>query len=101
MPRRAHNTPLSIPEILQWADVYQHRHGAWPKTSSPADCLPLGTTWRQIDNALRYGLRGLEGSSSLAQLLAQERGVRNVHALPAAATEQQIAAWATLGSTTP
>jgi hypothetical protein len=28
--------------------------------------------WRNIDNALRYGLRGLPGGSSLAKLLAEK-----------------------------
>jgi len=51
-------------------------------TGGPVEAGPLGTTWRQIDNALRLGLRGLPGGSSLAQLLAHRRGYRNVRALP-------------------
>ncbi len=41
-----------------------------------------GETWHAIDLALREGLRGLPGGSSLARLLAQRRGVRNKQALP-------------------
>jgi hypothetical protein len=48
---------------------------------------------RNIDNALRYGLRGLKGGLSLAQLLDAERGVRNKQDLPPL-TERQILAWA-------
>ena len=43
--------------------------------------------------ALRAGVRGLPGCSSLARLLAQHRGVRNRKALPPL-TEQQLLAWA-------
>ncbi len=39
-------------------------------------------TWKIVDAALRSGLRGLPGESSLAQLLAKKRGVRNHLALP-------------------
>src|ERR1700677_2873022 len=84
-----------VRSFIRVAKLNHRRTDCWRKTNSPADCLPLGTTWRQVDNALRYGLRGLEGGSSLAQLLAVHRGVRNVQALPPL-TEQQIAAWATL-----
>jgi hypothetical protein len=38
----------------------------------------LAETWRRVDNGLRYGLRGLPGGSSLARLLDEKRGVRNV-----------------------
>jgi hypothetical protein len=54
---------------------------------------PLGTTWRQVDNALRLGHRGLPGGSSLAPLLAVHRGVRNKKALPGL-TEFLIETWA-------
>jgi hypothetical protein len=41
-----------------------------------------GENWRKIDNALRYGLRGLPPRSSLAKLLALRRGYRNRAELP-------------------
>jgi hypothetical protein len=46
-----------------------------------------------VDNALRYRLRGISVRSSLAQLQARERGVRNVHDLPEL-TEGLILSWA-------
>jgi hypothetical protein len=46
-----------------------------------------------VDNALRLGLRGLGGGSSLARLLAEHRGYRNVRALPRL-TEDLIERWA-------
>src|SRR4051794_22292778 len=90
MPR----PPLTIADILAWADAHKARHGEWPKMKDGAnEALPLGTNWRQVDNALRLGLRGLPGGSSIAQLLAEYRGYRNIHGLPPL-TEAMIAEWA-------
>src|SRR5205085_8761743 len=41
---------------------------------------PDGLTWRRVNNALRFGLRGLPGGSSLAQMLAEQRCVQNPRA---------------------
>src|SRR5205807_6431475 len=38
-----------------------------------------GGTWAAVDHALRVGLRGLPGGSSLSQLLAARRGYRHPH----------------------
>src|SRR5262249_25265623 len=54
-----------------------------------------GQTWRSVDEALYRGQRGLSGGSSLPQLLAQHRGVRN-HLQAPRLTIQQILAWADL-----
>jgi hypothetical protein len=86
--------PLSVAEVLAWADAHRARVGTWPNACSGA--IPdatLGTNWRQVDNALRYGLRGLPGKSSLAQLLAEHRGHRNAMALPRL-TVAKILRWA-------
>ena len=48
-----------------------------------------------IDQALRRGLRGLPGGSSLIQLLAKKRGLRNQMA-PPPLTEDEIIEWADL-----
>jgi hypothetical protein len=67
---------LTVGQVLAWSDAYRRRTGVWPGTASgPIQGGPAGETWRRIDNALRYGLRGLKGGSSLAQLLDHERGV--------------------------
>lgn len=49
--------------------------------------------WHNIQNALVKGLRGLLGESSLAQLLEENRGARNLKNLPDLTTEQ-ILQWA-------
>jgi hypothetical protein len=85
---------LSVPEVLAWADAHRRRKGRWPEaTSGPVREAPLGVIWRQVDTALRLGLRGLPGGSSLARLLARERGVRNPSDLPRLSAEQ-VLAWA-------
>src|ERR1700687_4723303 len=72
--------PLTVPEILAWADAHHARRGAYPKyvDGSVIDGL-LGLNWRKIDNALRIGLRGRPGGSSLARLLAARRAGTSRH----------------------
>jgi hypothetical protein len=84
---------LNIEQILAWADTHHERTGGWPgKDSGPIETTS-GGSWACIDAALRKGTRGLPGGSSLAQLLAERRGVRNIQALPDL-NEQQILLWA-------
>jgi hypothetical protein len=83
---------LSEPQILTWADAHHARTGQWPHMDSGLVRDELGENWRKADTALRYGLRGLGGGSSLARLLAQHRGVRNLRELPPL-SPQHILAW--------
>jgi hypothetical protein len=85
--------PLTIREILDWADAYREATGRWPSKAGGRIVGSKFETWARVDNALRVGLRGLTGGSSLAQLLAQERGARNISNLPSL-TEAQILQWA-------
>src|SRR5262249_13636445 len=85
--------PLRPKEGLAGADAHRRRPGAWPTgESGPIPDAP-GETYRAVDQALRVGVRGLPGGSSLAQLLARHRGVRNIQHLPPL-TAPQILAWA-------
>lgn len=79
--------------ILTWADAFFRRHGRWPATTSGAIPEAPGETWRNVDAALRQGLRGLPGGSSLAKLLAVHRDCRNHADLPSL-TKKKILAWA-------
>jgi hypothetical protein len=86
-------TKLTIEQIAQWADAHRKLTGAWPRhDSGPVHAAP-DENWSAIDQALRNGIRGLPGKSSLAQLLAAERGVRNTKRLPDF-TIDQILEWA-------
>ena len=55
--------------------------GEWPNQKSGDVLGAPGEKWRNINNALLMDLRSLPGGSSLAQLLAEKRGVRNVRVL--------------------
>ncbi|HLJ97231.1 MAG TPA: hypothetical protein VKU02_28990 [Gemmataceae bacterium] len=85
--------PLTIREILMWASAHREATGKWPKTSSGAVLGAKFESWSAIDNALRMGLRGLPGGSSLAQLLAEHYAVRNPQNVPPL-SEKQILRWA-------
>jgi hypothetical protein len=80
--------PMTIREILAWADEHHRLTGRWPQLDSKPKGLPLGETWRAIQSALSKGLRSLPGGSSLAQLLAEHRGLRGP------LTPERILAWA-------
>jgi hypothetical protein len=85
--------PLTIPQILGWADAFHDRTGRWPKRDSGRIAGSLGETWTAVDLALKNCGRGLHVPGlSLAQLLAEQRGVRNRNRLPKF-TIRQIVSW--------
>jgi hypothetical protein len=75
-------TPLTVDQILVWADARSTLTGEWPKRTSGSIHGSPGDTWSAVDVALANGARGLGGGSSLARLLAEHRNVRNRKALP-------------------
>jgi hypothetical protein len=85
--------PLTLQQILSWADSHWQRTGCWPTLECGLIAEDPGETWRQIDNALRLGLRALASGSSLARLFARRRGARNQSCLPRL-SERQIVIWA-------
>src|SRR5205823_5580095 len=84
---------LTHEQILAWADAFHQRTGHWPRSDSGPIPGTLDERWSAVDNALAIGLRGLPPGSSLARLLAEHRGVRNIRDLPPLTCEQ-ILAWA-------
>jgi hypothetical protein len=92
MPNRMRLPRLSERTILAWADAHFAVHKEWPGRESGA-VSGTSEAWDRIDTVLRIGARGLRGGSSLAQLLARRRGVRNIASLPPL-NEQWILAWA-------
>lgn len=85
--------PLTLEQVLAWADTHHQQTGCWPNEESGEVVKAPGEVWRNIDAALRQGHRGFPGGSTLARVLAEYRGVRNRMALPSL-TEAQILAWA-------
>jgi hypothetical protein len=84
---------LTKEQILAWADAHHERTGQWPKQQSGSIPEASGESWTAVELALSRGRRGLPGGSSIAQLLAAERGVRNHLDLPSLSVEQ-ILKWA-------
>jgi hypothetical protein len=85
--------PLTVGQILLWADRFHQETGTWPIQKSGAIPGTDGETWFTVDKTLRRGGRGLPAGSSLARLLAEHRGRRNPKGLPDL-TEEKIRAWA-------
>jgi hypothetical protein len=85
--------PLSIPQILAWADAHHQRHGRWPSAACGVIAGAGELTWRAVNLALRQGHRGLPGGSSLSRLLSQWRGKPLWASKPAMSVEQ-ILSWA-------
>jgi hypothetical protein len=88
---------LTVRQILRWCDEFHERTGKWPRSGGQSYRTvipgPGGETWSALNHALRDGLRGLPGGSSLAQLLAEHRGVPN-HLDRPRLTVRQILQWA-------
>jgi hypothetical protein len=84
---------LDVATILAWADEHRERLGSWPTRDSGAILEAVGETWYKVDKALRDGTRTLPGGSSLARLLAAQRGARNRADLPRL-TVRTVLAWA-------
>ncbi len=85
--------PLTIEQILAWADAYRVENGRYPTVSSGPIPSTAGESWSGVDRALSQGLRGLPGGKSLARLLAEERGVSG-SATRAPLSEEAIFNWA-------
>src|SRR5262249_58060632 len=63
--------PLTEGQIVAWALAHHDRTGGWPYEDSGPVAEAPGETWKNLDAALRQGLRGLPGDSSLARLIAE------------------------------
>ena len=67
--------PLTVRRILKWADIHFERTNSWPTQYSGRLFTEPTENWGAIDQALRYGSRGLPGGSTLHQLLRKNRRV--------------------------
>ena len=93
--------PLTVDQILAWADAHKEQTGTWPDHKSGGVSNAMGENWQALDYALRRGHRGQGGGSSLETLLAEHRGVvppggrrrpRKPHRTPL--TVEQVLKWA-------
>jgi hypothetical protein len=85
--------PLTVEQILAWADSNFDRIGKWPGQDSGPVYEATDLTWRAVHLALYKGGRGLPGGSSLVKLLAKHRSARNRLDLTPLAVDQ-ILVWA-------
>jgi hypothetical protein len=69
---------LTVGVILPWADQHHRRTGRWPTYQSGPIAGTNGETWRSVHNALVRRTRGLRDGTTLADLLAKHRKVRNI-----------------------
>ncbi len=69
--------PLTVEQILAWADETFEETGDWPTENSGSVIDEPTENWGAIDGALRSGHRTLPAGSSLPQLLLEHRGVPN------------------------
>ena len=90
---RRSQPPLSVTQILTWADAYQRRTGRWPTAAAGAVQEVPGLTWNAINAALDSGCRGLLGGDSLARLLARRRDRSSYHQKPRLSIGR-VLAWA-------
>jgi len=84
--------PLSEEQIATWADAFFASNGKLP-TGNSGRIPGTRETWSSVIHALARGNRGLRTRSTLGQLLARQRGVRN-RKFPPMLLEQQILTWA-------
>jgi hypothetical protein len=56
---------LTIEQIRAWAIQHFERTGSWPSCGSGAVIGAEGELWRNLDDYLRKGIRGLPGGASL------------------------------------
>ena len=66
--------PLTVAQILAWADAHLQRTGKRPNGHSGSISETAGETWSAVDTALLYGYRGLSPGLSLAEFLNQHWG---------------------------
>ena len=70
--------PLTEERILAWADAFRARTGRWPSADSgPVPNAPE-EKWRALNEALKYGRRGLRGGSTLTRLLNERRASQHL-----------------------
>jgi hypothetical protein len=71
--QRCEPPPLTVEQVLRWADLHHERHHSWPRAESGSVLGTQGESWADIDRALRFGSRGLPRTRSLAWFLSRHR----------------------------
>jgi len=93
--RRHYRPALEVKQIIRWAAEHLDRFGYLPTAETGSVSGQSGLTWGAVDLALRSGLRGLPGGTSLSRVLRDEfhRRAGRVFRRPDL-TVEQILTWA-------
>jgi hypothetical protein len=93
MSRRAICTqPLTVAQILEWADAYHAETGQWPTpVSGPVRGVP-GELWANVQYALQRGRRGLPGGDTLPRLLRRHGRIGERRGRPPQPERHQLTA---------
>jgi hypothetical protein len=75
-PLQPPGPPLTVEQVLAWADAHHARTGRWPTLQSGPVPEAPAENWANINTALSEGYRELPGGGSLAVLLERRRGVQ-------------------------
>jgi hypothetical protein len=54
---RGRRPPLTVEQVLAWADAHHARTGRWPHANTGAVPEVPGLTWNSVNLALYYGYR--------------------------------------------
>jgi hypothetical protein len=90
---------LTAGQILGWARLHYRRAGRRPTAASGPVADAPAENWRALNLALREGLRGLPGGSSLARLLRTGRRSGRARDRALARRDREIAAARSRGET--
>jgi hypothetical protein len=61
---------LTLETLLAWGEAHHAVHGRWPTRKSGDVIGAPGENWHNLNQALRYGYRGLPAVTSLAKIFA-------------------------------
>lgn len=85
---------LTITEIKRWAKSHLDRTGKWPGRDSGPVIGGPDISWSTIDRWLRRGGRGLQGGSSLSELIRSSGGQQNLRRREPGLSKKKILEWA-------
>jgi hypothetical protein len=66
---------LTLEHVRAWAEAHYAATGRWPRTTSGVVQAAPAEKWRNLQQALRKGLRGLPPGHSLAELFASRQAL--------------------------
>jgi hypothetical protein len=71
-PRAGRLPPLTVGQVLRWADEHHRRTGSWPAMlSGTVRGAPGPLSWLALNSALLHGFRGLPSGEGLRGFLAR------------------------------